>query len=168
MSLKDLALETLQNFDPKKDNPNQGEQGLPEGQYDVVVDKAGHRVYDSGFDAVAISVEVVQGDHTGRKELINIDLDGEAVQKYDFLMKKNIKLIGQLAAVTGVELTPDDWESENTVGDAFRHAVGAQFILHVEKSTNKAKTKEYTDYQFESYDDDDEAIHITDDDLPFD
>lgn len=164
MNLQELASKHLQNFNAAKDNPNQMDDGLPAGSYDVVVNQAGHRVYKSGYDAVAFNLEVVQGDYAGRTELINIDLDGEAPQKYEFLMKKNMKLISQMAHVCGIELTDDDWQSEDTVGDALREATGKQLILHIEKGTSK-KGKNFTNYWFEAYSDD--VIDIDDSDVPF-
>lgn len=165
MNLRDVANESLANFDPKKDNPNNTNDGLPEGQYDIVVDQAGHRVYDSGFSAVAINAEVVQGEHTGRKELINIALEADYLQKYPNLLKQNIQLISKLAYVTGTELTDEDWESEETVGQAFRGIVGEQFILHVSKNTSKKSGKTFTNYDFEPYGD---TIDVEDDDgVPF-
>lgn len=172
MNLQEMAMQHLENFDAKKDNPNSFDNdGLPEGRYDVVIEEAGHRVYDSGFDAVAFSLEVVTGDHAGRKELINIDLDGEAVQTYDFLAKKNIRLIAKMAEVTGVQLSEEDWLSEDTVGSAFRHTVGTQLILDIEKGETK-KGKSFTNYSFEAYPDDEDypekdTIEIDDEDLPF-
>lgn len=164
MNLQEMANQHLKNFNAATDNPNQMDDGLPAGSYDVVVDQAGHRVYKSGYDAVAFNLEVVQGDHVGRKELINIDLDGEATQKYEFLMKKNIQMISQMAYVCGIELTEADWESEDTVGNAFREAVGKQLILHVEKGQTK-KGKDFTNYSFEAYADD--IIDVDDSNIPF-
>lgn len=164
MNLRDIASQTLEKFDARNDNPNQQEDlGLPEGTYDVVINKAGHRVYDSGYTAVNVVVEVVAGEHTGRKEFINIPLEADFLQKHKFLLERNIKLIGQLAYVTGTELTDEDWESEEQVGQAFRHTEGKQFMLNIEKSTGK-KGKTYTNYSFEPYEED---IVITDEDMPF-
>lgn len=166
MNLREVATETLRDFDPKKDNPNSTNDGLPEGSYDVVVEKAGHRVYDSGFDAVAINVEVIDGEYAGRKELINIALDEDYLQQYPNLLKQNIQLITKLAFVTGVELSDDDWETEDTVGNAFTGIVGEQFILEVKKNTSKKSGKTFTNYNFEKYDED-SVIEIEDEDVPF-
>lgn len=177
MSLLDLANEVLQNFDPAKDDANQSDnQGLPEGEYDVMLDSIQFQVYESGYEAVAVSCQVVFGDHAERKELININLDPNYVtakgvalyEEYPNLLTTNIKYISQLAFAVDVELEDEDWQDMVSLAQAFndKGAQGKQFILEITKSQNKAKTKEYTNYLFAKYAD--EEIDISDDELPFD
>ena len=177
MSLLDLANEVLQNFDPSTDNSNQSDnQGLPAGEYDVMLDSIQFQVYDSGYEAVALSCQVIVGEHAERKELININLDPSYVtskgvalyEEYPSLLTTNIKLISQLAFATDIELEDEDWQDMINLAQAFndKGATGKQFILEITKSQNKAKTKEYTNYLFAKYAD--EEIDISDDDLPFD
>ena len=60
MSLKDLANKTLENFNPSKDNASQQEaQGLPEGEYDVMLNGIRFHVYDSGYECIALDCQVV-------------------------------------------------------------------------------------------------------------
>lgn len=173
MSLLNLANEVLQNFNPATDNANKSEnEGLPAGEYDVVLENIQFQVYDSGYEAIAVRCQVVVGDHAERSELININLDPEYVtgagvklyEAYPGLLTTNIKLISQLAFATGVVLEDADWQDMVTLAEAFyeQNAKGSQFILEIEKSKNKAGTKEYTNYTFAKYADD-----ISDDDLAF-
>ena len=157
MSLREVATETLSSFDPAKDNPN-GNGNIPAGEYDVVVEKADFRVYESGYDAVAITCAVVGGDFDGRKELININVAPEYKVNKDhpFLLKRNIKLISQLAFACDMELSDDDWEDQQSLGDAFRErGVGQQFVLNITESPNKKDpSNPYRNYQFLKYEDD--------------
>lgn len=178
MSLKELANQTLENFDPATDDASQQEsEGLPAGEYDVVLNNIQFQVYDSGYECIAVDAEVLVGDHAGQHEFININLDpdfetNEGIRLYDeypFLLKQNIKYISQLAFAVDVTLETDDWEDMVSLAEAFfeQEAKGQQFILEVKKSTNKAKTKEYTNYVFAKYADDVEEYDISDEDVPF-
>ncbi|MGF3066624.1 DUF669 domain-containing protein [Facklamia sp. P12945] len=161
MSLKEIAMETLGNFDPAKDNPN-GQGNIPVGEYDVIVEKAGHVVYESGYDCVAITCKVVGGEYDNRNELININVDPEteSYKKYPFLLSKNIKMISQLAFACDINLSDDDWEDQLSLGDAFaKEAVGKQFVLEITESKNKKDpSNPYRNYQFLKY---------AEDELPF-
>lgn len=180
MSLKDLANQTLENFNPATDNASQQEpEGLPAGEYDVMLNNIQFQVFDSGYECISVDVQVLVGDEADRHEFININLDPEFVtsagdklyEKYPFMLTQNIKYISQLAFAVGVELENDDWEDMVTLAEAFfeQEANGKQFILEVKKSTNKDKTKEYTNYVFAAYADEVEENHldISDDDVPF-
>lgn len=180
MSLQDLANETLENFDPATDAANEPEnEGLPEGEYDVVLKNIQFQVFDSGYECISIDTEVLVGDEAGRHELININLDPEfetskgikLYEKYPFMLKQNIKYISQLAFAVDVDLTNDDWFDMVSLAEAFfeQEAKGKQFILEVKKSQNKEKTKTYTNYIFAKYEevDEEDVIEIDDDDMPF-
>lgn len=187
MSLKDLANQTLENFNPSTDNASQQEaQGLPEGEYDVMLNGIKFHVYDSGYECLALDCQVVAGDEIDRHEFININLDPDFVakdekgnpyklyEKYPNLLTTNIKYISQLAFATGVTLEEDDWEDMTTLDQAFNDqgAKGGQFILEVTKSMNKAKTKNYTNYVFAKYADDPfeggaNTVEVDDENLPF-
>lgn len=173
MSLKDLANQTLEEFNPATDDPNaQENEGLPEGEYDALLNSAQFQVFDSGYECIAVDVEVLVGEHAGRHEFININLDPEFVtgkgvklyEEYPFMLTQNIKQISQLAFAVGVELQDDDWEDMVSLAEAFQEqeAKGKQFILEVKKSQNKAKTKTYTNYVYAAYASEDGA-----DDHPF-
>lgn len=173
MGLKDLANEVLAGFDPKTDNPNAGGfDGLPDGEYDVQLEKAEHKVFQSGWEALSFSTEVTVGEAAGRKEFISLGFDESAVPS--FVLQKNIKLVGKLASVIGLQLSDDDWEDETTLADAFQDGLGSQFILSITSSLNKKDpSKPYKNYDFIPYDDvegapsADTSIDISDEDLPY-
>ena len=181
MSLKDLANQTLESFNPATDDPNKQEaEGLPEGEYDVVLNSIQFQVYDSGYECIAVDAEVLTGDEAGRHEFININLDPDFVtnagvrlyEQYPFMLTQNIKSISQLAFATRVELENEDWEDMVSLAQAFEReeAKGQQFILEVKKTTNKDKSKEYTNYVFAAYADGFDTadeFDISDDDIPF-
>lgn len=159
MSLRELATETLSNFNPATDEAS-GFDNIPAGEYDVYVDKAGYRVYDSGYDCVNVIVKVATGDHMDRQESININVDPDNKTNIDYpgLMKQNIKLISQLAWAADVEMSDDDWEDQMSLGDRFAQDLpGKQFILEITESQNKAKTKTYRNYKFVKYADESEG-----------
>lgn len=162
MSLRDLANETLSNFNPATDSANSMDN-IPAGEYDVYVDKAGYRAYDSGYDCVNIMAKVATGDHMDRVEGINInvDPDNKTNVDYPFLMKRNIKLISQLAYACGIELEDEDWEDQMSLGDRFaRDAMGAQFVLNITETKNKKDpSNPYRNYEFVKYADDSEGAY---------
>lgn len=174
MSLLEVAKETLQNFDPKKDNPNQMEnESLPTGTYDVVINGAEYAVSQSGYERICIKTEVLTGDFSGRKEFINLNLDptSKVNQDYPFILKKNIKLIAQFCDAIRFEPSDEDWEDQYTLGEAIRpHAQGKQLILEIEQSVTK-KGKTVSNYEFKAYPEDvassTDPVDLSEDDLPF-
>ena len=178
MSLKDLANQTLEGFNPATDNASQQEpEGLPAGEYDVALNSVQFQVFDSGYECISVDAEVLTGEEAGRHEFININLDPEFVtssgvklyEKFPFMLKQNIKYISQLAFAVGVTLENDDWEDMVSLAQAFdeQDAKGQQFILEVKKTQSKDKSKEYTNYVFAAYADNDEEISISNEELPF-
>ncbi|MGX7091206.1 DUF669 domain-containing protein [Hutsoniella sourekii] len=171
MSLLNLFKEHTQGFNPATDTASSSSE-IPAGEYDVVVDKAGYRCYESGYDAIAITARVVTGEQVDRQELININVDPDypVNSQYPGLYKQNLQLINQFIYVTDTELTEDDWEDQMTLGAAFtRQAIGKQFLLDITETTSK-KGKTYRNYKFTKYDEDtltQNDIDLTEDDIPF-
>ena len=172
MSLLEIASQTLQNFDPKKDDPNAlANESLPTGEYDVVINKAEYTAYQSGYECIVINAEVLTGDYVGRQEFINLNLDPLAQVNidYPFILKKNIKLIAQFLDVIDFKPTDEDWENQAFLGEAISpHAKGKQLILKVEQSTTK-KGKLVSNYEFKAYEEDapQSEESLSEDDLPF-
>lgn len=171
MSLKDYAQKVLENFDPKKDDPNAGSNnGLPEGEFDVVLNNVEFKVFEkSGWEALSITLEVTVGEQAGQREFINL---GFGEDLHEFVLSKNIKVVSKLASVIGLILTDDDWEDEQTLAAAFKDSIGSQFILTKTLSPNKKEpTRPYANYDFVAYDEEDmqaiEAVEVSDEELPF-
>ena len=94
MSLKDYAQKVLENFDPKKDDPNAGSNnGLPEGEFDVVLNNVEFKVFEkSGWEALSITLEVTVGEYAGQREFINL---GFGEDLHEFVLSKNIKKLNK-------------------------------------------------------------------------
>lgn len=171
MSLKDYAQKVLENFDPKKDDPNAGSNnGLPEGEFDVVLNNVEFKVFEkSGWEALSITLEVTVGEYTGQREFINL---GFGEDLHEFVLSKNIKVVSKLASVIGLVLTDEDWEDEQTLAAAFKDSIGSQFVLTKTLTPNKKEpTRPYANYDFVAYDEEDmqaiEAVEVSDEELPF-
>lgn len=171
MSLKDYAQKVLENFDPKKDDPNAGSNnGLPEGEFDVVLNNVEFKVFEkSGWEALSITLEVTVGEHAGQREFINL---GFGEDLHEFVLSKNIKVVSKLASVIGLVLTDEDWEDEQTLAAAFKDSIGSQFVLTKTLTPNKKEpTRPYANYDFVAYDEEDmqaiEAVEASDEELPF-
>ncbi|CAI3328564.1 hypothetical protein CIRMBP1221_00802 [Enterococcus cecorum] len=171
MSLKDYAQKVLENFDPKKDDPNAGSNnGLPEGEFDVVLNNVEFKVFEkSGWEALSITLEVTVGEQAGQREFINL---GFGEDLHEFVLSKNIKVVSKLASVIGLVLTDEDWEDEQTLAAAFKDSIGSQFVLTKTLTPNKKDpTRPYVNYDFVAYDEEDmqaiEAVEVSDEELPF-
>ncbi|TOY76888.1 DUF669 domain-containing protein [Levilactobacillus brevis] len=158
MSLLDLAANTLDNFDAKKDTVATS-QGLPDGDYNVVVEDISHATYDSGWECVKLVFTVLDGEHAGEKEFDNLSFAektkaGKAMP--DFVISQNIRFITKLGALLGVNITPQHFAgpTETEVHEALVNALapekGKTVILHVKHSPNKKDpSNPYTNYELD-------------------
>lgn len=145
MSLRDIANKSLNGFDPKTDAVATA-AGLPAGDYTVVVSAIEHRSFPSGWDCFGTTFEVVEGEHTGQKENVNLSLaetkkDGKPMPV--FVLDRNIKFITKLGALIGVDVAAEDFGAENET-DNHEHLVqklhgheGVTMILKVTTRKNK-------------------------------
>lgn len=167
--LKGTAAEALQGFDPKTDDPNVAFTNIPAGEYDALLVNATHKVFESGWEAFSIEVDVVGGEYDGRKEFVNIGFRGTNIP--EFVYNKNIKLVSQLAYSCGLSLADDDWESEATLQWAFKEGIGSQFIMNITESKNKKDpAKPYRNFTFAPYEKGSilaSDIIVDDESLPF-
>ena len=169
MSLRDRANQVLDGFDAKNDKIN-GYEGLPEGEYLMVVEK----VSRSNFDQLAVIAQVLEGDHTGQNEFINLGLDevtkaGKPLP--DFVIDRSIKTVATLGAVLGVAISDEAWDDMGILVDAFKAAEGKQFMMTLKLRENKKRPEyPYKEYEFEEVKEDpftQETPEIKDEDLPF-
>lgn len=167
--LKGTAAEALQGFDPKTDDPNVAFTNIPAGEYDALLVNATHKVFDSGWEAFSIELDVVGGEYDGRKEFVNIGFQGDNIP--EFVYNKNIKLVSQLAYSCGLALMDADWEDEAALQWAFKEGIGSQFIMNITESKNKKDpAKPYRNFTFKPYEKGSipvSDIQIGDDDLPW-
>lgn len=174
MSLREMAAKGLAGFDPNKDSV-EAPQGLPAGDYKAAVSSIEHRSFDSGWDCFGTTFEVVEGDHAGQKENVNISFAekskaGKAIP--DFILDRNIKFVSKLGAFSGVDITADDFGGENEtdihehLANKLHEHIGTLVILKVSVRPNKKDpSNPYTSYDLDQTDQP-EAIDLGDDDLP--
>lgn len=158
MGLADKAQEILQGFDPKKDSPNNSNQNLPDGEYDMVLNSVTHKVSErTGTEWVSLECEVIAGELSGRKEFIGMFFGTGS----EFVTNKAIKSIAQAASVFKIELTNEDWEDEHTLVEGLQPAIGSQFLLKVVSTPNKKEpTNPYRNFDFIGYEDDGEDSEV--------
>lgn len=158
MGLADKAQEILQGFDPKKDSPNNSNQNLPDGEYDMVLNSVTHKVSErTGTEWVSLECEVIAGELSGRKEFVGMFFGTGS----EFVTNKAIKSIAQAASVFEIELTNEDWEDEHTLVEGLQPAIGSQFLLKVVSTPNKKEpTNPYRNFDFIGYEDDGEDSEV--------
>ena len=71
MGLRDAAAKALEGFDTKKGNVN-GFEGLPSGDYVVMIDNIKNQDTPWGSEQLSIRVQVLDGEHAGQKEFVNL------------------------------------------------------------------------------------------------
>ncbi|KRN27732.1 hypothetical protein IV38_GL001946 [Lactobacillus selangorensis] len=175
MSLRDIAQKSLAGFDAKKDSVS-APQGLPAGEYTMIVTKIDHRVFDSGWDAFGITFEVVEGDETGRHENVNISFaetskSGKPIP--DFVLDRNIKFASKLGALLGVDITSDDFafDSETDIHEHLAQKMHGQEGKLVKLEIIESPNKKDPSHPYRNYDlkeaEQPETIDVKDDDLPY-
>ncbi len=125
MGLQDAFNKATKDWDAKKDSANQSDL-IPAGTYQVVLDKTDHPVYDSGWDCLRFSMQVIKGKYASRKEQLRISLatktkTGKAMP--DFVVSRNIRTISKVAAMVGLTVTPELFPDNET--DAYEKLVKA-------------------------------------------
>lgn len=190
MGLRDIANKTLSGFDAKTDHII-ASAGLPAGDYTAVVETVEHRAFDSGWDCFGTTFQVVEGEHAGQRENVNVSLaeqtkSGKAIP--DFILDRNIKFITKLGALLGVEITASDFGNEGTnetdihehLANKLHDKAGEVVILTVQVRPNKKDpSNPYTSYDLTEAEQPTELpaddpfesngkTTVNDDDLPFD
>lgn len=182
MSLVDVYKKATEGWDAKNDSAQQRDQGLPAGDYDVILDSVSHATYKSGYECLRFVMTVYQGEHTGRKEFINVSLAQKTKAGKpmpDFVVSQNIRYVAKIGALVGLDMKPEYFDGVETdlyenFNQMFRPCVGKSLKMTVILRPNKDKTKDpYRSYDFapgETISTPDPAAadpEVTDDDLPF-
>lgn len=194
MSLADLA-KSLQDFDPKKDNINQSNNnGLPAGEYEVLIEDASHKTFQSGWDCIGFDFSVLTGEFAGRKEIVNLSFaetskSGKNIP--EFVLERNGRTVMALGALMGVTvpvsvfLMDNETDIHEKLGQMLHSEIGETVKMIIKTRPNKNDPDNpYKEYEFkaseqsiETPDVDDSAmpfadsenqIEISDDELPFD
>lgn len=168
MSILDHVNAALNGFDAKKDNATASAfESLPAGDYNVIVEEVQHAAYDSGFEALQVKTSVLDGDHAGQTDSNNFSVDNDGTKIPDFVIEQNIKSIARLANAVGVTLSDADWESLDTLQDAFMDAKGKTVLMHLTVRPNKKNPDNPNkSYDFEPAEQP-KPIDVDDGDLPF-
>ncbi|GAY74323.1 hypothetical protein [Lentilactobacillus kosonis] len=175
MSLRDFASKGLAGFDAKNDSISTP-QGLPAGEYLMAIDSIGHSAFKSGWDAFSASFQVVEGEHTGRKENVNISFaetskDGKPIP--DFVLDRNIKFVAKLGALVGIDITAQDFDFDNEtdlhehLADKL-HAQSGKFVVLdiIERPNKKDPSSPYRSYDLKEADQP-EVPNVEDSDMPW-
>ena len=175
MSLLDIAAETLNKFDPKKDSVNAGNSGLPDGDYLTAVESIEHRTFDSGWDCLQLVFTVLDGEHAGEKEYDRISFAthskaGKAIP--DFILSRSIKFVIKLGDLLGIEMKPEYFAAENEtdthemLANALAPEKGKSVILCVKHRPNKKDPDNpYVEYDLGAAEQP-KVVEVMDDDLP--
>lgn len=171
MSLRDAMNNVAKDFDAKNDSVNKFE-GLPTGDYTVVVSKVEDSTAPWGAEQLSFVLEVVEGEHAGSKEFLRIGLD-EVTSKGNPnpMLDTNIRMVMKLAAVLGISIPEEAWDDDSMVYEnlakAFASTVGKTMVMKLNVRPNKKNPQ----YPYRNYDFEEaaqmEAPEVADDDMPF-
>lgn len=184
MSLAELAAQ-FESFDPKKDKINGGGNGLPAGEYNAVIEVAEHKTFRSGWDCLGFEFKVVDGEHAGQKEQLNISFaettkNGKDIP--DFVLERNMNTVKTLGHLMGKEVPfkpfqlPNETDIHEELGQLLRGNVGAIVKMTISERENKNNpANPYKEYEFDKSDlqmetpaaDNFDSIELADEDLPF-
>lgn len=161
MSLAELA-KSIQNYDPKKDKINSGGNGLPAGTYNVIIEDASHRAFKSGWDCMSFSFKVIDGEHAGQKEVVNLSFaevakSGKRIP--DFVLERNMKTVitlGHLMKVTvpvSAFLLPNETDIHEELNGLLHSEIGATAKMTIKERENKNNPAEpFKEYEFDESD----------------
>lgn len=159
MSLAELA-QAMENYDPKKDKINGGGNGLPAGDYNVIIEEAAHKTFRSGWDCLGFTFKVIDGDHAGQKESVNLSFaetakSGKAIP--DFVLERNMKTVITLGHLMNVDvpvkafLLPNETDIHEELGQLLRSEIGATAKMTISERENKKNPAEpFKEYEFEA------------------
>lgn len=131
-------------FDPTKDSIG-GNANLESGDYPVKLNKSQVAVTRSGRTQIQIQLEVVSGDHKGRFETLFLGFESDLP---DFVLENNGKYLMKIAALSDVQFTQGDLQTEEDTADALKRGIGKQFMMKLNVRPNKKNP----DFPYRNYD----------------
>ncbi|MCC4417531.1 hypothetical protein [Limosilactobacillus reuteri] len=156
MGLQDAFNKATKDWNAKTDSANQSEL-IPAGTYQVMLDKVDHPVYDSGWDCLRFSMQVIKGKYASRKEQLRISLATKTTKGKpmpDFVVSRNIRTISKIAAMVGLQVTPEMFPDNETdayekLMVAFKPYEGKTLEMKITVSPNKKDPDNpYRNYDF--------------------
>lgn len=156
MGLLDAYNKATNNWDAKKDSLNQS-QAIPAGDYEVMLEKTDHPVYQSGWDCLRFSMQVIAGKYASRHEQLRISLatkTSKGKPMPEFVVSRNIRTIAKVGEMVGLEMKPEYFPDNET--DAYEKLVAAfkpyeGKTLHmkiIESPNKKDPDNPYRNYEF--------------------
>lgn len=156
MGLLDAYNNATKNWDAKKDNVNQSE-AIPAGDYQAMIDNVDHPVYDSGWDCLRFTMQIIKGDYASRKEQLRISLATKTTKGKpmpDFVVSRNIRTIAKIGEMVGLEMKPEYFPDNETdayekLVTAFKPYIGKTLEMTIKVSPNKKDPDNpYRNYDF--------------------
>lgn len=177
MSLAELAA-SLEGFNPKEDKINASSgNGLPAGEYEVVVENAAHKTFKSGWDCFGFDLSVISGEHAGAKEMVNLsfaEVAKSGKQIPDFVLERNAKTVMTLGSLMGVEvpvktfLLPNETDIHEKLNALLHSHTGALAHMTISERPNKKDPDNpYKEYEFSAPETQMDTPQVSDDAMPF-
>ena len=136
-----------EGFDPNKDSIG-GNASLPSGNYPVKLLKSNVAVTKSGRTQLHIVLEVVSGEHKGRTENMFLGFESDLPK---FVLENNGKYLMKLAALSDVQFTQNDLQTEQDTAEKLKDGIGKQFFMKLNVRPNKNNPDfPYRNYDFEA------------------
>ncbi len=98
MGLRDAAAKALEGFDTKKGNVKMVLKDYLQEDYIVMIDNIKNQDTPWGSEQLSIRVQVLDGEHAGQKEFVNLSLDETTAKgNSNPMLGRNIKLIAKIS-----------------------------------------------------------------------
>lgn len=183
MGLLDAYQKATKDWDAKKDNLNTS-QLIPAGEYEVMLEKTNHPVYQSGWDCLRFSMQVIAGKYASRHEQLRISLATKTTKGKpmpEFVVSRNIRTIAKIGEMVGLEMKPEYFPDNETdayekLVAAFKPYEGKTLHMKITEQPNKNDPDNpYRNYEFSegkkisepTAEDIGKDTEISDEDLPF-
>lgn len=185
MGLLDAYQNATKDWDAKKDSLS-GNQEIPFGDYEVMLNKTDHPVYRSGWDCLRFDMQIIEGKYASRHEQLRISLAAKTTKGKpvpEWIMSRNIRTIAKIGEMVGLEMKPDYFPDNETdayekLAEAFKPYEGKRLHMKIVAATNKNDpNKPYRNYEFgegkkieepkPEPTDNDDTPEVSDDALPF-
>lgn len=185
MGLLDAYKSATKDWNAKDGKVNTA-QIIPAGDYEVMLGKVDHPVYDSGWDCLRFDMQVIAGKYASRHEQLRISLatktsKGKAMP--EFVVSRNIRTIAKIGEMVGLEMKPDYFPDNETdayerLMAAFKPYEGKTLHMTISETPNKKDSDNpYRNYEFSegkkisepmpAEDGAADGAEISDDELPF-
>lgn len=156
MSFLDKAQEIkAAGFNAKEDSVNKGQEELPEGNYQVMLEGSTYNMAPSGWEQLAHSFKVLDGEFADKMVSIRHGLNETWVKKDGSTMDLgwsvdvSLKFFMKAMALVDEPINQEDFEDGIAMAQALaRKSVGSVYTLVVTKYQKRDKT-EGTNYDIE-------------------